>query len=519
LNQALVAPESFEALPPVPFPARPSGYLGGMSLPVVAIVGRPNVGKSTLFNRLVGFKKSVVHDRPGVTRDRLYERAELMERQVLLVDTGGIEPDVEFAAAQHKKGPDADLLAAMKRQVMVAVEEADVIVFVVDGRAGYMVADVEVADMLRRSHKPIVLAVNKVDGPKLEDLSADFWSVGIQPMVTISAEHNLGVYDLCQAVVDRLPPPSDAEKALAAEADDDETTEERPEGDEPDDRPAVGANDVIASILVAVIGRPNIGKSTLINQILGEDRHLVHDAPGTTVDPVDSPFEIEGRSYVLVDTAGVRRKKNIEDALERFVSLRSIQAIERAHVCLLMIDAVEGITDQDAKLAQLVAERGRALIILFNKWDLVKGHDEIDAKSVEDAKEQQLPHASWAPHLFISAKTGKGVHRILPMVDTVFAAFNRHIGTPEVNRFLERVLATHTPPQKFHKPVRLYYATQNRVRPPTFVFWSNTPEGVVPAYKAYLANRLRQEYHLDGTPLKLHFRKRRNLGDPVDPAT
>jgi GTP-binding protein len=478
-----------------------------MSLPVVAIVGRPNVGKSTLFNRLVGFKKSVVHDRPGVTRDRLYETAEILQRRFLCIDTGGLEPD-----------PRDELLQQMRKQVMVAVEEADVIVFLVDGRAGYTPADTEVADMLRRSGKPIVLAVNKLDGPAQDPLTADFWVMGIQPMVAISAEHGRNIYELAEAILERLPPAPPEEEQAEEEADD-ETTGEAELDDEAiyeGRAPVKGVGDEIPAILVAVIGRPNIGKSTLTNKLIGEERHVVHDMPGTTMDPVDSALSIDGKNYVFVDTAGVRRKARIEDPLERFVSLRAIQAIERCHICLLVVDATVGITEQDAKLAQLVVDRGRGLILLFNKWDLVKGMEDVDAKSVEDQKQQQLPHAFWAPHLFISAKTGKGLHRVLPTVDKVFEEFNRHIGTAEVNRFLERVLSTHTPPQRYHRPVRLYYAAQVRVRPPTFVFFSNTPEGVVESYKNFLSNRMRQEYGLEGTPLRLKFKKRRGLSGEDD---
>ena len=470
-----------------------------MTLPVVAIVGRPNVGKSTLFNRLVGFKKSAVHDRPGVTRDRLYEKAEGLGREFLVVDTGGIEPAVE-----------TDLHRRMRQQVVIAIEEANVIVFLVDGRAGFTPADIEVADLLRRSHKPVVMAINKLDGPRHEELMADFWACGFDPMLPVSAEHGRGIYELLEAVIERMPP-APATPETAEETHD--SWEKVAENADEETR-VVGLDDVIRAIHVAVLGRPNIGKSTLMNRLLGEERHVVHDAPGTTTDPVDSELEIDGRKYVLVDTAGVRRKSRIEDDLERWISLRAIEAIERCHISLLMIDGTVGITDQDAKLAQLVAERGRALILLFNKWDAVNGLEDVDASTIEDQIRTQLPHATWAPHLFISALTGKGVHRILPMVEEVFKNFNRHIGTPEVNRFLERVLATHTPPQRYHRPVRLYYAAQTRVRPPTVVFFSNSPDGVVPAFRQFLSNRLREEYNFGGSPIRLHFRERRKIGEP-----
>jgi GTP-binding protein len=461
-----------------------------MGQPLVAVVGRPNVGKSTLFNRLVGFDKAVVHDRPGVTRDRLYEPAELQGRHVLLVDTGGIESEAA-----------GDLLASMRRQSLIAVDEADVILFVVDGRQGLTPTDAEIADLLRRSGKPVVLVVNKIDGPGHEELAADFWQLGMTPLVTVSSAHGRGLYELSDAVVERLPPHDPGEVS------DDEEDESEDLADEP-----------AGPIRIAVVGRPNIGKSTLINKLLGEERHVVDDAPGTTMDPIDSALEIDGRQYVLVDTAGVRKRARIEDALERWVSLRAIRSIERCHVTLLMIDATEGVTDQDAKLAQLVEERGRAVIVLLNKWDLTKDNDEIDAARVRDMLEQKLPHVAFAPHLFLSAKTGRGVHRILPTVDRVFEEYSRRITTPVLNRFLESAVHAHTPPQRYHHPVRLYYAAQTRVRPPTFAVFSNTPEGVGPAYRRYLVGRLREEFGFEGTPIRLHVRRRRKLGESAESA-
>jgi GTPase len=445
-----------------------------MPLPVVAIVGRPNVGKSTLFNRVVGSRRAMVHDRPGVTRDRLFEEAELIVRRVLLVDTGGLEPD-----------PDTALLVAMRRQAMLAIEEAQAIVFVVDGRLGLMGPDRDVAEILRKSDTPVLLAVNKIDGAQHDDLVVDFYELGLQPMFEISAEHGRGVYELLEAVQEALP---------------EEVPEVSPEEDG-------------GPIRIAVLGRPNIGKSTLVNQLLGEERHVVHDAPGTTMDPIDSPVTHGDRDYVLVDTAGVRRKSKIEDVLERWVALRAIKAIERCHVSLLMIDATVGPTEQDARLAELVCNRGRALIVLINKWDLTRDLEQVNARSIEDDLARRLPHATWAPHLFISAKTGKGTGRIFGLVNDVYAAFDTHVTTNKLNQFLTHALDSHSPPQRYHRPVRIYYMTQARVRPPTFVFWSNTPDGIGVAYKRYLANRLRDSFGFEGTPLKLQFRRRRKLGD------
>lgn len=454
-----------------------------MSRPVVAIVGRPNVGKSTLFNRLIGFRKSVVHDRPGVTRDRLYEECDLDTHPVLLIDTGGLESD-----------PETGLLQAMRLQSLVAVEEADVIIFLVDGRAGWTPADSDVAGLLRTSGKPLVLAVNKIDGPSHEDLAADFYSTGLWPIVTVSAAHGRGVYELQEAVIEHLGEPADPNEVESSVAIEDADLDKGP-------------------IRIAVVGRPNIGKSTLVNRLIGEDRHLVHDVAGTTMDPVDSSVTVDDREYLLVDTAGIRRKAKIGDQVERWVSIRSIRSIERCHVTVLMIDGTEGPTDQDAKLIRLIEDRGRALILVINKWDLVRDMAEVNSDSTEEALTRKLPHAEWAPHLFISAKTGKGVHRILPMVEAVYAEFDKRISTSRLNRFLEEAVAAHSPPQVHHHPVRLYYTTQHRVRPPTFALFTNTPDGVGINYRRYLERRLRESFGFVGSPIRLHVKKRRKLGE------
>ncbi len=466
-----------------------------MPLPVVAVVGRPNVGKSTLFNRIVGYRKAMVHDRPGVTRDRLYEEAEVMDRKVLLVDTGGLEPE-----------PDTDLLASMRHQTLIAVEEADVIVFLVDAIAGFTPADMEVADLLRRTSKSVILGVNKCDGPKQEDMASEFWQVGITPMITVSAEHGRGTWELLEAIHEALPEVTEDDEvdlmgAVLSEEDEDEDAEGAP------------AHAYDGPIRIAVVGRPNIGKSTLINRLLGEERHVVNDAPGTTMDPIDSPLSGEERDYVLVDTAGVRRRARIDNVLERWVSLRSIRAIERCHVVLLMIDAMEGPTDQDAKLAQLINDRGRAMVILVNKWDLTKDDEQVSSKSIENTLDRKLPHAAHAPCLFIAAKTGKGVHRVLPTTEKVFEQFEKRIATSRLNRYLESALGSHSPPQQHNHPVRLYYVAQTRVRPPTFTYWCNTPEGIAPAYRRYLARRLREDFGFEGSPLRLSFKKRRQKGE------
>ena len=469
-----------------------------MSLPVVAIVGRPNVGKSTLFNRLIGFRKSVVHDRPGVTRDRIYEQTSLLGRHVLLVDTGGYEPE-----------PETGLLQAMRSQTLAAIEQADVLLFLVDAQAGWTPADAEVAALLRRTDKPVRLVVNKVDGPRHEDLAADFYGVGM-PLLTLSAEHGRGVYELYEAVLDALglEPGDDDEPDLP-----DDLTAEAFDADDAD---ADAAHDdpSVDEIRIAVVGRPNIGKSTLVNRLLGEDRHLVFDQPGTTMDAVDSPVVVGDQRYVLVDTAGVRKKSKIDDRLERFVSLRAIKAIERCHVTILLIDALEGPTDQDSRLAQLAIDRGRGVILLINKWDLTRDNPDISAKGIEEQIRMDLPHLPWAPVLFISAKTGKGCGRILPLVDQVFTEFNKRISTSRLNRFLEVATSAHSVPQKHHHPVKLYYMAQTRVRPPSFVVFSNTPDGVTAAYQRYLQNQLREAFGFEGSPIRLYVRRRRKLGEP-----
>ncbi|TNE87781.1 MAG: ribosome biogenesis GTPase Der [Deltaproteobacteria bacterium] len=514
-----------------------------MTLPVVAIVGRPNVGKSTLFNRLVGFRKALVHDRPGVTRDRLYEKAEAMGKQFMLIDTGGLEP-----------APDTGLLHAMRHQTLVAIEEADIILLVVDARAGETPADSEVVDLLRRSEKPVLLVVNKIDGPRHDDLAAEFWSLGFEEMFPVSASHGRGMWELHERLHQLLPESAtivedaedevdfDALEELAAAsresedyADDDADDAEGgfdydDEGEDYDDEGEdYGADDdepeddshaydlraapIPNEIRIAVLGRPNIGKSTLVNTLLGHERHLVHDMPGTTMDPVDSMLEVDGERFLLVDTAGVRRKSKIDDKLERFVSLRSIKSIERCHISLLVIDGTIGPTDQDAKLAKLVADRGRGLIILVNKWDLAKNNEEMHSRDIQEQIERKMPHAAFAPFLFISAKTGKGTHRILPMVKGVFGSFNRRIPTGRINKWLDMALLGHSPPQRHHHPVKIYYAAQARVRPPTLVFFCNTPEGIHETYQRYLERRLREQFSLEGSPVRLHFRKRRKLGE------
>ncbi len=460
--------------------------------PVIAIVGRPNVGKSTLFNRLVGQRRALVDNRPGVTRDRHYGIAHGADREVIVVDTGGFEPE-----------PEDDLFVTVRAQAEMAIDEADVILFVVDRQAGLTPADKMAADILRRradnrpaaggrpGNERILLLVNKCDGPMHDDDAAEFWSLGLGEMYTISAEHGRGIYELWEAIGPLLP------EALPGE------------GAEPEE-------DEEGEIRVAVMGRPNIGKSTLVNRLLGEERHVVHDSPGTTMDAVDSVLEIEGRRYRLVDTAGVRRRTRIEDRVESWASLRAIRTIERCHLVLLVIDGELGASKQDSRLAALIEDRGRACIILVNRWDKVRDDPERNVGVVDDEIDRHLPHLSWAPRLYISGLTGKGCHRIMPMVDQVYAEFDKRIPTHQLNLFLQDAVTAYSPPQLYSHPVKLNYATQARVRPPTFIVWANTPEGVGEPYKRYLMNRLRENFGFQGSPLRMQIRQKRRPGEDAD---
>lgn len=448
-----------------------------MSLPIVAIVGRPNVGKSTLVNRLVGERVAIVHDTPGITRDRHYAHTQrYTDQEILVVDTGGLEPHL-----------DDDLFKQMRSQALIAVDESDAVIFVVDARAGITPMDEEVARLLRQTDRPVFVAVNKVESQEQQDAIYEFYSMGLNELHSISAEHGTGVAQLMEEV----------EKVLPESIPDEEVENE---------------------LRIAIIGRPNIGKSTLVNRLVGEDRHVVHDMPGTTMDPVDSVITAGERTYRFVDTAGVRRRSRIDTQFEGFAVSKAIRSVERCHISLLMIDGDEGVSEQDARLAKLVIERGRGLMLLFNKWDLVREDPDKNVKTVEDDLDRRMPHTTWAPVLYISALTGKGCHRILENVETIYEQFNKRLTTSECNRFLQLAIENHSVPQRHSRPVKLNYMTQVRVRPPQFVVWSNTPEGVDTSYKRYLVNRLREQYGFGGTPIKMEFRKKRRPWENEDEA-
>ncbi|MBU1277439.1 MAG: ribosome biogenesis GTPase Der [Proteobacteria bacterium] len=436
--------------------------------PIVAIVGRPNVGKSTLFNRLTRTRQALVDDLPGVTRDRLYGRAKIEGRAVTLVDTGGFDPpaDQAFAAEVHA-------------QIELAMEEADVILCLADGRAGLTPQDQEVARYLRRANKPVVWAVNKVDGPNLEDAATEFYSLGVDHLFFISAAHARGVPELLETLAELLPP-------------------------EEDDEARGGLNEV----RLALVGRPNVGKSSLVNRLTGQDRVVVSDVPGTTRDAVDTPLEVAGKRYLLIDTAGIRRQGRVNRGLEKAGVFRSLRAVERAHVGAVLIDASEGVTDQDLRLAGHVLDSHRALIVVVNKWDVLAG-DEYRKEILLKELEQALRFAPWAPLLFMSAKTGQGVNKLLPMVDQLFAEYNQRISTGQLNQALTGITEHHPPPMLKGKRLKIYYGSQVASQPPTVVLMVNDPTRVHFSYRRYLTNELRRALGLTIAPLRLIFRGKR----------
>lgn len=432
---------------------------------LVAIVGRPNVGKSTLFNRLIGFNKAIVDDQPGVTRDRNYAQVTLAGRSVTLVDTGGFEPDL-------KEG----LMAQVRDQTLMALDEADLTVFLADGKEGLNPHDQDLLDVLRRSGRPFILAVNKIDGPEKEDALAEFFSLGVEPILSLSAAHGYGIRDFVDHLTRMLPK---AEEGLFLKG----------------------------AVRVAVIGRPNVGKSSLVNKLLGEERTLVTDIPGTTRDPVDVAVEHQGQTYVFVDTAGIRRKGRVSVKLEKFSVMRALKSLERCDVALLLIDSLEGITDQDAHVAGYALERGRGLIVIFNKWDLVNDK-RAEQKRIKDRLELKLKFMSFAPYLTASALTGLRVSRIFTLVDEVFAQYCLRASTGRVNRVIERAVQAHTPPYVGRSRLKIFYATQASTRPPTFVLFVNRPDKVHFSYKRYLANCLREAFKLDKIPIRVLIRPR-----------
>jgi GTPase len=451
------------------------------SLPVVAIVGRPNVGKSTLFNRLVGERLAIVEDIPGTTRDRVYATADWNGRDFRVVDTGGLELE-----------PGTDIESSVQDQARVAVEEADLILFVVDAHAGLAPLDHEVADRLRRTSKPTILVVNKADNPRREQEAAEFYALGFDPSISVSAQHGRSTGDLADLIVERLPPPE-----ASAQTDDDLTDEELAELAESDLGPP----------RVAIVGRPNTGKSTFINRVIGQDRMIVSEIPGTTRDPVDSAVEVDGEPMILVDTAGIRRRGAIDRGIERYSVLRAMKAIDRCDVAVVMTDATEGYTAQDAHVVGYVLDAGKGLVLVLNKWDVVeKDGDTADAWLKKLRRE--APYLSWADIVFASAKSGQRVDRILREAKRVADERLRRVPTGELNRLVSDAVREHPPAHVRNRLPKVFYATQAAVGPPTFVIFVNDPELIHFSYRRYLENRIRGAYGFLGTPIRLVLRQR-----------
>ncbi len=437
-----------------------------MGKPVVAIVGRPNVGKSLLFNKLTGRRTAIVEDTPGVTRDRIYGDCDWNGRTFSLVDTGGIEP-----------GTDSEMLKFMRRQAEIAIETADVIIMVVDVTIGLTAADSAVASMLQRAKKPVVLAVNKCDavGPVNPDIY-EFYALGLGDPIQVSAVHGHGTGDLLDACVAALPPESGGEE-------DEET------------------------IKVAIVGKPNVGKSSLLNRILGEERTIVSDVPGTTRDAIDSYFENEHGKYRFIDTAGLRRRSKVDDAVERYSNLRTVSAIERADVCLILIDAQEGVTEQDTKIAGLAHEAGKASVIVVNKWDAVE-KDTNTMDRMEGEVRRGLSYMPYAPVVFLSALTGQRVDRIFETINAAANAAAMRITTGMLNNILEDATARVQPPTDKGRRLKIYYMTQASVKPPHFVIFCNDARLFHFSYQRYLENQIRAVFGLVGTPIRLTIRQK-----------
>lgn len=441
---------------------RPAGSVRGK--PLVAIVGRPNVGKSTLFNRLAGQRIAIVEDTPGVTRDRHYADAFVLGQEFVLIDTGGFDPD-----------SDDPMKAGIASQVRLALEECDLVICVVDATIDPLPADREAVALLRDAGKPVIFVANKADSESKAHLAVSYYELGLEDIMPISALHGRGIGKLEDAIAEQLPGAIE---------------EEAPDLDVP---------------RVAIIGRPNAGKSSLVNQLCGEERQLVDDRPGTTVDSVDTLIERESKRFVLIDTAGIRRKRRVrkERGVEGLSVLQAIRSIERSDVVVLMVDAEAGVGEQDAKIAGLASDRGRALILALNKVDLL---DDEARKKAMDRTREILAFAPWAPLVTVSALKGTGLNALLGRVDDAVNEHRKRVPTAELNRFFEEVLERHPPPTMHHRAVRLYYVTQVSAAPPTFVVITNEPKGIHFSYQRYVINQIRKRFGFRGTPIRVRYR-------------
>jgi GTP-binding protein len=434
-------------------------------MPIIAIVGRPNVGKSTLFNRIAGGRKAIVWDEPGVTRDRNYADVEWEEGSFTLIDTGGFEP-----VSKDR------IFIQMREQCQLAMEEADVILFLMDGKEGLTPSDKEIADILRKLNKPVFYIVNKIDGPKHEEKALEFYGLGVEPVHSISAEHGYGVNGLMDEVIKALPVLTDRKW-------DKDVTK------------------------VAVVGRPNVGKSSLINRLLGYKRVLVDEAPGTTRDAIDTHFERDGSRYVLIDTAGIRRKSRISLMLEKYSIVEALRTIDRSDVALLLLDSREGVTDQDARIGGFIHEKGKGCILVVNKWDLVEKDSQTVVRYEEKVREN-LKYLSYAPILFISALTGQRVRKVLEVVDHVSEQTKKRIPTSQLNKHFGHWIEKFPPPLYKNRSVKMNYITQVSTSPPTFVIYTNFPDGIHFSYERYILNRMREAFSFEGVPVRLRFRKK-----------
>ena len=433
-----------------------------MSKPLVAVVGRPNVGKSTFFNKVVGRRVSIVEDTPGVTRDRIYAEAEWRGIHFALIDTGGIEPDSEDI-----------ILSQMREQAEIAMDTSDVILFMVDGRDGLTAADREVGEMLYKTGKKVVLAVNKVDKPTLPDDFYDFYELGLGEPIPISSVNMLNLGDLLDRIVESFPEGAGTEE-----------------------------EDVIK---IAMIGKPNVGKSSLVNKLLGENRVIVSPIAGTTRDSIDTPFEKDGEKYLLIDTAGIRRKSKVNEDIEKFSVIRAVAAIERCDVCLLMIDAQEGVTEQDKRIVGYAHEAGKAIILVVNKWDLYEKDNSSTLRYTETLR-KELVFLQYAPCVFVSAVTKQRIHRLPEVISYVAEQNAQRIATSILNQVIEDAVAINPPPTEKGKRLKILYVTQVKIKPPTFVIFVNEPEIMHFSYQRYLENKLREAFGFEGTPIQMIIR-------------
>jgi GTP-binding protein len=441
--------------------------------PLVAIVGRPNVGKSTLFNRLVGERIAIVEDLPGTTRDRIYATTEWRGREISLIDTGGLEDPAAAPAVRGARPAAGQMEAAVRRQVDAAIREADVVLFIVDAQTGILPVEHDVADLLRRSGKPVLLVANKADSWRGEAQAAEFYELGLGEPVAVSAIQGLGTGDLLDLVVEKLP-------AATEEA---ETHDPR----------------------IAIVGRPNVGKSSFLNALVGSERAVVSEIPGTTRDSIDTTIDFEGRQVVLVDTAGIRRRGRIDEGIEKYALLRTAQALERADVAILLTDATEGITAQDVHIAGYAVDAAVGLVLAVNKWDVVDRGPEMTS-SVEAELAREFHFVPWMAHRFVSAKTGRGVRETLAQAVAVVDERKKHVSTADLRRLLTEAVAAHPPTQYRGREVRITHATQARGKAPTFVFFADPPEGVHFTYQRYLENKIRERFAFAGTPIKVEFK-------------